>query len=594
LIQSAPPTQLGVLPQPSSQSAGRADYRANLLIVNPSAAPPTVATGPSGSAAVAAGSKDTADAAGKILAAGGNAVDAAIGGMLAACVCEPVFASLGGGGFLMLRQPDGREVLVDFFANTPGLENPDGRPRPTLPSHGNRPGRPDGPGTADTGAQSNSVNEPNALDRRSGQIDPGTTPDNKTRDGLRSSAREPDFTPITVKFPGKNQVFHAGPGAVATPGLLAGILHTSARFGQLDLAEVVAPAISLGVNGAIVEPVHSTVLALVREIMSLTHECRDLITVAGRYATVGDRIHNPDLAQFLMMVGNGSVDSLTSPAFADPLLDLMAHTSGHVTRADLEYYRVAERSPLTVERAGARIALNPRPAFGGSIVADALGQLDSLGTDPNDWRDVVSALRLATEHNRARTRDLGLGGVSKGTTHISVVDFDGQVASITTSNGAGSGIVVPGTGIHLNNMLGEADLNPGGFHSLAAGLRMSSMMAPTIVETADGTVTGFGSGGSERIRSAILATVVRLVDLGQTAAAAIEAPRLHAEPDGVQLEPGWDPSLNTLLETDQTVNTWSSPDLFFGGVHAVSRMSDGSVSAVGDSRRGGAALVVKR
>lgn len=484
--------------------------------------------------------------------------------MLAACVCEPVFASLGGGGFLMLRQPDGREVLVDFFANTPGLKDPGLPQRP----------------------------QKTAERRLRGTLDSGGS--QASKDGPRPAGTEPEFTPITVKFPGKDQVFHAGPGAVATPGLLAGILHSSARFGELDLSEIVAPAIALGIHGAVLEPVQSTVLALVREIMSLTRECRDLITVEGRYASAGDRIHNPDLARFLALVGDGTVDSLTSPAFADPLLDLMGHTAGHVTGADLAQYRVAERDPLTVDRGGARTALNPPPAFGGSIVADALGQLGSVHDDPESWRAVVAALRSATEHNRAKTQDLGLGRVSRGTTHISVADFAGQVVSITTSNGAGSGVVVPGTGIHLNNMLGEEDLNPGGLASLTPGLRMSSMMAPTIVEAADGTVTGLGSGGSERIRSAILTTVLRLVDLDQTAGGAVGAPRMHPEPDGVQLEPGWDTSLAERLRIDQSVNVWSAPDLFFGGVHAVSRMPDGSVSAVGDSRRGGVALVVKR
>lgn len=501
--------------------------------MNQSDVPPDVARGPAGCAAVAAGSKAAASAAAQILTQGGNAVDAVLGGTLAAGVCEPVFTSLGGGGFLMIRQPDGQEMLIDFFAETPGR-------------------------------------------------------------GRSGADQRPEFTPITVKFSGTNQVFHAGPGSVAVPGVLAGLLHTSARFGRAPLATVVAPAIELGNSGTVLEPVQAAVMELVREIMSATTACRDLITVDGHYAIAGDLIHNRALATFLDRIGRGEVTELTSAPFADPMLELMGHTAGHVTGPDLAEYRVTERKPLVTERAGAKIALNPPPAFGGAIVADAMSQLGTVDGSPESWVAVANALNSATEHHRNRARREAALQVSRGTTHISVVDTSGQVACITTSNGAGSGVVVPGTGIHLNNMLGEEDLNPGGFHALPPGIRMSSMMAPTIVETAQGVVTGLGSGGSERIRSALLLTLLRLVDLREPAHLAIGAPRLHPEPRQAQLEPGWDPALVEMLDREMPVNIWSAPNLFFGGVHAVSRMPDGSVLAVGDSRRGGVALVVGR
>lgn len=492
---------------------------------------PSVAQGPAGCGAVAAGSRATALAAAAVLRAGGNAVDAALGGTLAACVSEVVFTSLGGGGFMLVQQPDGSQEVLDFFVNTPGL-------------------------------------------------------------GAAERESDPQFTPVTVHYPGTEQVFHVGPGSVAVPGALAGFLEAHRRHGRLGLGEVVAPAIDLARDGTVLEPIQAVVLDLVREIMSLTEECARLISTPNGHASAGDSLHNHDFARFLRRLGEGEITSMLSVPFADPLLDLMTHTSGHVTREDLASYRAIVREPLVVERSGSRVALNGPPAFGGVIVAEALARLPVLDGGSAGWAAAVEALVGATASRRVTDLAAEVPQAKKGTTHISVVDADGMVVSMTTSNGAGSGVVQPGTGIHLNNMLGEEDLNPEGFHSLPPGLRMGSMMAPIIITGPDGTVTALGTGGSERIRSALLFTVLRLVDLGYDVDAAVAAPRLHPETSEVQLEPGWDPGVVDLLRMRVPVNIWPTPQLFFGGVHAVRRRPDGTVTAVGDSRRSGAAVVV--
>ena len=497
---------------------------------NPAAADPAIATGPPGCAAVAAGSRDTALAAVAVLRAGGNAVDAAIGGMLAASVSELVFTSLGGGGFLNLQLPDGTVKVLDFFVNAPGL----------------------------------------------GSKEPGAA----------------DFTPVVVEFLGATQEFHVGPGSVAVPGALAGYLTAHQEYGRAPLATVTAPATVLARRGAVVEPVQAEVMDLVREILSLTPESHELIRTADGDAARGDTVDNPALADFLHLVGEGVVTSINSPAYASPLLDLMEHTAGHVTAEDLRSYTVAERDPLVVERMGARIALNSPPAFGGAIVAATLAQLAPMDESPHSWVRAATALNDATEQIRRANEAAGIGQVSKGTTHISVVDGDGMVASMTTSNGSGSGIVIPGTGIYLNNMLGEEDLHPGGFHALPAGSRLGSMMNPTIVTHPDGAVTGLGSGGSERIRSAMLAALLRLIDLNQDTVTAVGAPRIHPSPGDVQLEPDWPAETVAALADVAPVNNWTQRNLFFGGIHAVTRHADGSVTAVGDSRRDGAVAVV--
>jgi gamma-glutamyltranspeptidase/glutathione hydrolase len=157
---------------------------------------------------------------------------------------------------------------------------------------------------------------------------------------------------------------------------------------------------------------------------------------------------------------------------------------------------------------------------------------------------------------------------------------------VTCTNGEGSGIVVPGTGIHLNNIMGEEDLNPLGFHAFPPGRRMPSMMAPTVVLRDGAVELVVGSAGSNRIRSAILQTVVGVVDRGETAAAAVEAPRVHFEDGVVYAEPGVD--ADPLRAAGREVVPFRAPNLFFGGVQAVERSPDGELTGGGDPRRGGA------
>ena len=189
---------------------------------------------------------------------------------------------------------------------------------------------------------------------------------------------------------------------------------------------------------------------------------------------------------------------------------------------------------------------NPPPSAGGTLLALALGLLDRTPGPPR-VADIVDAMATAQE---ART-DAFVEGLAEpgfldrflssrlgGTTHISVVDGEGRAASVTCTNGEGSGIVVPGTGVHVNNIMGEEDLSPLGFHTAPPGRRMPSMMAPTVVLRDDEVELVVGSAGSNRIRSALLQTIVGVVDHGLDARAAVEAPRAHFEDGLVYAEPG--------------------------------------------------------
>ena len=210
------------------------------------------------------------------------------------------------------------------------------------------------------------------------------------------------------------------------------------------------------------------------------------------------------------------------------------------------------------------------------------------------WARMLATLAEATAHRRSGALT---PLTSTGTTHSSAVDGSGMVAALTHSNGVTSGFLIPGTGIQLNNMLGEADLNPDGFHATPPGQRMGSMMSPSILAGPAGDVVALGTGGSERIRSSLVEVMIRMIDLGQDLATAVSGGRVHPNADGLQVEPHAEPWVveglaDPVAASLGEVNVWPHANPFFGGVNAVHRAADGSVTAVGDGRRGGAAAVV--
>jgi gamma-glutamyltranspeptidase/glutathione hydrolase len=186
------------------------------------------------------------------------------------------------------------------------------------------------------------------------------------------------------------------------------------------------------------------------------------------------------------------------------------------------------------------------------------------------------------------------GGLAKrllsGTTHISVVDAHGDAASLSASLGSGSGVVVPGTGVHLNNMLGETDL----VGATRPGARLTSMMAPSIVLRDERPRLVLGSAGSARLRGAIMQAVVNVVGHGLGVAEAIEAPRVHLDGELLHCEGGADAGeLDRLERLGWELVRWKARNLYFGGVSAVELRADGTLAAAGDPRRGGHGVVVE-
>ena len=478
-----------------------------------------------GLGAVASGHGLVSAAAAELLEDGGNAFDAAVAAGFAACVAEPMFTSLGGGGFLLARSAAGGETLHDFFVDTPGR-------------------------------------------------------------GLSPDALEPHFLPFTVRFPSSDQVFNMGLGSVATPATLRGLLHVHDALGRVPLARVVEPAARLARTGLLLNEHQAYVQELLRPMLTLTPAGRAIYAPGGRGLQTGERLVNADLAAFLEALPEDRGRDFYEGALAQRIARDMREGGGLLTAEDLAAYRVRERVPLAFAYRGQRVLTNPRPSLGGELIAFALGELEACGSLESGWGSVGNALALAAAMEAAE-RSRG-GPAAGGTTHVSVADAEGNAASLSLSNGEGSGYIAPGTGILLNNMLGEDDLHPDGFHAAPPGERVGSMMAPTLVFEDGAVRLVLGSGGSKRIRSAIVQVIRAVLDFGMDVRAAVEAPRLHWDGEQVQAEPGFDAAALEALRGRWLVNEWRERNLYFGGVHAVAP----GTGAAGDPRREGHGTLV--
>ncbi len=488
---------------------------------------------------VAAGHPVSAGAGADALRVGGNAVDAAVAAMLASFACEPLLTGLGAGGYMLVAPPAGTPVLLDFFVEAPGRG-----------------------------------------------IDP---------------AAVGELVPFTVEFGDAAQVFHIGAASVGAYGVPAGVCEASRRFGRLPLADLVTGPASLAREGVALNPQQAYVVELLEGIVTSTPECARLFAPGGRLLRVGEKIRQPELASALERLGREGAEPFYTGDIAAAIVGWLAARGGMLTAADLAAYAVIDRVPVRVSFRDREVLTNPPPSAGGILLAHALKALD-LVPGPPDLQTMIAAMELAQaqrtpaflaglEDPEFVTRFLGAGRTLGSTTHIAVLDRDGWACSVTCSNGSSSGVVVPGTGVHLNNMLGEQDLNPLGFHRHRPGRRLPSMMSPTAVLRDGVPELVLGSAGSNRIRSAILQTIVRVVDEGLRAPAAVDAPRIHVEDGVLYAEPGID---TTAVEASgRRVSKFRELNLFFGGVQAAEREASGRFWGAGDPRRGGAAVLVE-
>lgn len=488
---------------------------------------------------VAAGHELSARAGADVLRGGGNAVDAALASMLASFVCEPLLTGLGAGGYMLVVAPGQAPALLDFFVEAPGR---------------------------------------------------GSDP-----------AQRGELVPVGVSFGDATQTFNIGPASVGTYGMAAGVCEAARRFGRVPLEQLVGPAVALARGGVALNRQQAYVVEILEATIASTAEASALFAPGGRLLRAGDRLRQPELGDALERLGAEGARPFYDGDIGTAIVDWLAARGGLVTADDLRAYAVIDREPLRVSYRGREVLTNPPPAAGGVLIALALALLDAYPSPPSLTQIVEVMERAQSERTPAFLAGLDDpqfveaflrrgGGRLGSTTHIAALDRDGWACSVTSSAGSASGVIVPGTGVYLNNMLGEQDLNPLGFHRHTAGKRLPSMMAPTVVLGDRVPELALGSAGSNRIRSAILQTIIRRIDHAMLAQAAVEAPRVHFEDGVVYVEPGIDSS--ELAQAGRELAQFRELNLFFGGVQAAARNRDGSFSGGGDPRRGGAAIIV--
>jgi gamma-glutamyltranspeptidase/glutathione hydrolase len=398
--------------------------------------------------------------------------------------------------------------------------------------------------------------------------------------GRDGNERGAELVPVPVHFDVETvQTFYVGPVSCGVPGTAAGLEQALGRFGTMPLAELVKPGVRLAREGAVVNAEQAYILDILEPIHARLSGTRELYAPEGRTLREGELFRFAALAEALERFGAEGAEPFCRGEIAAALSAYVIEHGGTLGSADFAAYEVVEREPIRVGFRGAEVLTNPPPSSGGTLIAYCLEQLERLG-ERSGPEQLVAAMSAA---NAARGDLLG------STTHISALDGNGMCANVTCSNGSGSGVLVPGTGVILNNMLGEEDLNPLGFHSIPPGRRVTSMMAPTVVLREGEIELGLGSAGSNRIRSAILQTIVRAIEQGMGADEAVRAPRLHFEDGVVQAEPGIDEEALARIEAAGTpVLRRPQINLFFGGTQAVAReRGSGRLSGGGDPRRGG-------
>ncbi len=500
---------------------------------------------------VAAGHMQTARAAAEILADGGNAFDAAIAAVWTACVCEPVLASPGGGGFFMALPDDvGAPRLFDFFANTPRQ---------------------------------------------------------------KVSKADVEFEQIVADFGPATQAFCIGAGASAVPGLVPGLFRVHAALGRMPMARLCEYACRLAKEGVKVNAFQAYLFQVVRPILTWTPEGTALYAPKGHLLEENDTFFNPELADALDSIAREGAPLVTQGAIGRAIDEGMRDYGGYLQRDDLADYRVEERVPLSCAFHDYTVSLNPQPAAGGALIASMLrryvdfNKVDGTLKRPVNMARAIHFVDSAWRRNPGAFTGIATNPSSRGTTHISVIDRFANAAAVTVSNGEGNGRLVRGCGFMLNNMLGEDDLHPYGLDAWTPGVRLSSMMAPSLARHLRGRLIALGSGGSNRIRTAITQVLCHLCESGLPPEAAVNAPRLHVEAGKLDFEDVADqppderlahlllPALNAgraWTEGFAAHRVWPRRNMFFGGAHAVIRGEKGAVTGAGDRRRSGVFIAV--
>ncbi len=485
--------------------------------------------------AIAAPNEAAADAGARIATAGGNAIDSALAASLVTMVNEVGIVSLSSGGFITVQPPDGSAPqTVDGWIDMPG---------------------------------------------RSQQLGGGTW-DIHTEYGGG----------VTVTI---------GPGSVGAHGSIAAFGEAHRRWGSIPWHELVAPALDVARAGFRLSAASRYYLGYVHdEIFGWDAVSRAAVHDNDGEITTG-LIILPDLAGSLEQIALHGPEEIYTGDLGRRLADAIVDRGGIVGRDDLAAYAAVTRPSLITQVGDWTLGTNPPPSVGGVCVAAMLRLLD--GRPHGEWTDedishLIEVQRAILGHRLAvfdTTDDLEAEAAaflalidtdhlavleSGSTAHVSATDSDGGACAVTVSSGYSSGMIATGTGIWLNNCLGEPELNAHGLHGLAPGTRLLSNMAPTVGHDTRGAALAIGSPGADRITTAIVQALAGFLGGELSLPMAINHPRVHVHRARTPRE-------EIKRETDLT--------MYFGGVAATLREPDGHMIAAADPRRDGATRLVQ-
>ncbi len=485
--------------------------------------------------AIAAGSTRAAEAGAAIASAGGNAVDACLAATLMSWVAEPGLTSVASGAHALVW-PAGaaHATLVDGFFEMPGRSAPRERF-----GHG--------------------------VDR------------------------------VVMNYGGET-ITTVGAGSVATPGALAALAQLHERHGQTPWGELFGPAVDAARNGFPLPMASWTYFKSSGEVIfSRTPDAHAIaVRPDGAPRDLGETVRMPDLADTFDEIARDGAAAFYEGEIGARIAAWVMDHGGLLGRDDLAAYRAVERPALELAVDGWAAASTPPPAVGGAATLDLIRR--AAPHDPHDLDALADAMRLVFEERGRwlRSGDVGAAITASGrfttsgsTSHVSTADRDGLACSITTSTGYTCGVIPPGTGVMLNNGLGELELFPAGLHAAPPGGRLRSNMAPLIARHPGGDVLALGAAGADRITTALAQVWRRIAAEGRSLEDGLAAPRAHLEPRDeswvLAIEPGL---ADFARDLRSPVRIFEAPHMFFGGVQAAERR-DGQLDAAGDPRRGG-------
>ena len=501
---------------------------------------------------VSSSSVIAAEAGSRIADEGGNAVDAAIAAVLVSLITEPGVCALGGGAFVTVDPADGATVAIDGYAEMPGR---------------------------------------------------GLPPDRFGR-GVRE---------VRVEYGGGLDTT-VGHGSIATPGALAGLELASASYGRLSWERLVEPAQDWARSGFPLSRTSRLYLEFCGEgIFGWHPESRSVIHgPEGQLLEEGDLVRIPGLAESLQRIGEKGVQDFYHGDLARAIAREVEENEGILTLRDLAAFEPVVRKPVETSMRGWKLATNPPPAIGGCTLAAMLaltGEVPKDGWTAEAVRDMVQIQRAVLEYREERldpAEDItsearrllelaSLDGLrrrvrSGSTVHTSAVDSTGLACAITASAGYGSGVMPTGTGIWMNNSLGEQELTRRGLHAQDPGTRLSSNMAPTVGHAGNGAVLALGSPGADRITSALYQTIVNLIHFEMSLDLAVAHPRIHVERDAGTIRAAYERGV-PVDAVDIPMRQFDDPHMYFGGVGAALFTPGQGFTLAADPRRDGGTSV---